>query len=181
MGEGGCPEKILSSALWTPEHRSRSFKRCRREPLKYIGAREIVATIKDSSFDVWRPTRHAENSTGREKSCSKRLFSIWQMFVAGWRFIFLNSKRICAYLSYPGRRKCSLWQLLVLLDKQSVRQVKRVPLNYIVEIKAALDFQKWKRGTSVEVGLHLPEDCRRDILIRFSWGAGGISVCTGRG
>lgn len=34
-----------------------------------------------------------------------------------------------------------MWQLLVLLDKQSVRQVKRILLNYIVEIKAAWIFK----------------------------------------
>lgn len=89
VGGGSRPEKILSSALWTPEHRSRSFKRCRREPLKYIGAREIAAAIKDSSFDISFPWK-VPHGTQECKSCFKRLFSIRQCCYR-MQIYFLNS------------------------------------------------------------------------------------------
>ncbi|GFR03488.1 hypothetical protein TNCT_443481 [Trichonephila clavata] len=58
--------KILVCA-WTTEHRSRSFKRRRREPLKYIGAREIAGAIKDSSFDVsLPPAEHRSHDRAHE-------------------------------------------------------------------------------------------------------------------
>ncbi|GIY90499.1 hypothetical protein CDAR_195111 [Caerostris darwini] len=112
----GGREKILVCA-WTLEHRSRSFKRRRREPLKYIGAREIAEAIKDSSFDVSLPPAehrsHDRASEAEGYSSSRKLtgstlkgacIRYERCCYRGMQIYFLNRSRIFAYLSFLEKR-----------------------------------------------------------------------------
>lgn len=74
-----------------------------------------------------------------------------------------------------------MWQLLVLLDKQSVRQVKRILLNYIVEIKAAWIFKNEEgKGTPPPSHPIFSWIAQRYFDLILLGGTGGSSVDAGK-